>query len=161
MQDIYSFLKHNSINYLQFTHPAVFTCDEASRLCPLMPGHATKNLFLYSKPKDQYFFVVIGYDKSVDLKKLKALLGVSDLSFASEEQLKKYIGVEPGSVTILGLMHDSEHKVAVFIDAPLCGNALQCHPLVNTATLVIDFEDIERFLQITGHAYQCIDVPAR
>lgn len=161
MQDIYSFLKDNSIDYLQFTHPAVFTCEEASRLCPLMPGKATKNLFLYSKQKDQYFFVVIGNDKSVDLKKLKMLLNVSHFSFASEEQLKKYIGVEPGSVTILGLINDTEHKVSVFIDTPLCGNALQCHPLVNTATLVINFQNIERFLELTGHTYQCIDVPAR
>jgi len=161
MQDIYSFLKNNSIDYLQFTHPAVFTCEEAERLCPMMPGQATKNLFLYSKPSDQYFFVAIGYDKSVDLKKLKASLHVSHISFASEEQLKKYLGVEPGSVSILGLINDTEHVVTVIFDTLLYGKALQCHPLVNTATLVINFQDIERFLQLTGHTYQCINVPAR
>lgn len=146
---------------MQFAHPAVFTCEEAQRLCPTMPGQATKNLFLYSKPADRYFFVVIGSDKSVDLKKLKMLLQVSHISFSSEVQLKKYLGVEPGAVTILGLTNDTEHVVSVIIDTPLCGTSLQCHPLVNTATLVIDFQSIERFLQLTGHRYQSMDVPSR
>lgn len=161
MQDIYSFLQNNAINYIQFTHPAVFTCEEAERLCPAMPGQAIKNLFLYCKPSDRYFFIVVGHDKSVDLKKLKSLLNVSHLSFASPEQLKKYLGVEPGSVSILGLVNDSDHVVNVVFDVPLQGKVLQCHPLVNTATLVINFQDIERFLQLTGHSYQFLDIPGR
>ncbi len=161
MQDIYSFLKNNSIDYLQFAHPAVFTCDEAKRLCPMMPGQAIKNIFLYNKKNERYFFVVIQDEKSVDLKKLKILLKVSHLSFASVEQLKKHLGVEPGSVTLLGLMNDTDHMITVIIDTSLYGKALQCHPLVNTATLVINFKDIERFIQLTSHPYQCIDIPVR
>jgi len=38
---------------------------------------------------------------------------------------------------------------------------LQCHPLVNTSTLVLKREDVARLLETTGHGYQTLAVPAR
>jgi hypothetical protein len=38
---------------------------------------------------------------------------------------------------------------------------LQCHPLINTATLAIPFEGITKFLALTHHEYQFIDLPTR
>lgn len=161
MNDIYAFLRDNAISYERFDHPAVYTCEQAEQLCPAMPGRSIKNIFLYDSRSGQHFLVVVGNDKRVDLKKLKDLLGVSKLSFGSEERLKNYLGVEPGSVTILGLMNDSNHEVKVIFDQHIWGQSLQSHPLVNTATLVLAADDVEHFLQATGHSYQVIDIPAR
>lgn len=161
MNDIYAFLKNNNITYERFDHAAVFTCEDAKELCPPMPGSSIKNLFLYDSKSDQHFLVVIGNDKRIDLKKLKNLLNASKLSFGSEERLKHYLGVEPGSVTILGLVNDTNHAVNVIFDQQIWGQPLQSHPLVNTATLVIQQQDIERFLQVTGHQYRVIDIPGR
>ncbi len=161
MNTIYSFLKDNTIAYERFDHPAVFTCEQAEQLCPAMPGRSIKNMFLYDSRNQDYFLVVVGNDKRVDLKKLKDLLGASKLSFGSEERLQEYLGVEPGSVTILGLIHDTDHHVNVIFDEQIWGQALQCHPLINTATLVITPQDIEHFLQATGHTFQVVDIPGR
>lgn len=161
MNSIYDFLNTNKISYQRFDHPAVFTCEQAEQLCPSMPGCSIKNIFVHDSRNHNYFLVVVKTDKRIDLKKLKEILGASKLSFCSEEQLHLYLGVEPGSVTILGLMHDTHHNVKIIFDAQVWGQALQCHPLINTATLVIDPENIQRFLHITGHAYQIIDVPSR
>jgi Ala-tRNA(Pro) deacylase len=158
---IEEFLRSHGIAFTRFDHPAVFTCEEAEKL-PLMPGAPTKNLFVYDSRTEAHALVVVGHEKQVDLKALKAMLGWSKISFASPERLKKFLGVEPGSVTILGLMHDAEHVVAVYFDAPIAAaSALQCHPLVNTATFVIDREGIARFLNATGHTAQVISVPVR
>lgn len=161
MSDIYSFLDKNSISYQRFDHPAVYTCEEADRLCPDMPGVGTKNLFLRDKDAKRYFLVVVGNDKNVDLKKLKEILGVSKLGFASEERLQKYLGLKPGSVTLLGVLNDPDGIVEVFIDKQIWNKPLQCHPLVNTATLVIEFEGIKKFLDMTKHQPKIIDIPAR
>ena len=161
MTDIYKFLENNGIHYQRFDHPAVYTVEEAERLCPKMPGASIKNLFLRDKNGKRHFLAVVGWKKSVDLKKLNELLGVSGLSFASPERLQKYLGVEPGSVTLLGLIKDQNHEVEVVIDKQLWGQALQCHPLVNTATLVMPADGIERFLKKTGHVYQTIEIPER
>ena len=104
---------------------------------------------------------VAGNDKRIDLKKLKEQLNASKLSFGSEEHLQQYLGVEPGSVTILGLINDKNHNVKVIFDQQIWGQPLQSHPLINTATLVIQPHDIERFLQATGHSYEVIDIPGR
>lgn len=162
MPDIYKFLDDNGIRYQKFEHPAVYTCEEAERLCPKMPGTHTKNVFLRDKNGERHFLVVVGYDKSVDLKSLKEIFGVSKLSFASPERLMKYLGIEPGSVSLLGLVNDTNHAVEVFFDEKVwSGDALLCHPLVNTATLSIAREGIERFLKATGHDWRVINVPGR
>jgi Ala-tRNA(Pro) deacylase len=160
--NIDSFLAENSVAFQRFEHPAVFTCEEAERLCPPMPGMHAKNLFLRDRKGTRHFLVVVGYEKSVDLKALKDVLDIDRLSFASEDRLLRHLGVTPGSATLLGLAHDRDHAVELVIDAELWNaDALLCHPLVNTATLCIPHEGIERFLAATGHAAKIINVPGR
>lgn len=161
MTDIYSFLKANNIAYERFDHEAVFTCEQAAALCPAMPGQSIKNLFLYDKKTDRHFLVVVSNQKRVDLKELKNQLKVPNLSFGSEERLKKYLGVDPGSVTILGLINDAAQSITVVLDMQLEGKALQCHPLINTATLVISPDGIEKFIATTNHQHSFLDIPER
>lgn len=155
------FLKENSIKYQRFEHPAVFTCEEGERLCPPMPGASIKNLFVHDRDKQSYFLLVVSQDKRVDLKELSRALSVSKLSFASADDLNKYLGVTPGAVTLLGVINDDDNMVKVLIDAELEGKSLQCHPLVNTATLVIPYSEIERFLKLTDHSANIVNIPAR
>lgn len=162
MMDIYEFLFEHGIEYERHDHPPVFTCEEADRLVPPLPAAKTKNLLLRDRKGQRHFLVVVGYEKVVDLKTLSSLLEVGKLSLASPQRLRRYLGVDPGSVTILGLMNDSDKAVEVIMDEVLWGSkAFRCHPLVNTSTLVISKENMERFLQITGHEIRVIDVPGK
>ena len=160
--DIYQFLTDHDIGYERHDHPPVFTCEEAERLVPDMPAAKTKNLFLRDRKGRRHFLVVVGYEKAVDLKALCPLLGASKLGFASPERLKKYLGVEPGSVSVLGLVNDVGQEVEVIVDEGLWrADALRCHPLVNTSTLVISRDGIRHFLEVTGHQVRILDVPNR
>lgn len=160
--DIYQFLADHSIEYERHDHPAVFTCEEALRLVPPLPAAKTKNLFLRDRKGRRHFLVAVGYEKAVDLKALASLLGVSKLGFASDERLQRYLGVDPGSVSILGVVNDVDQEVEVIVDKDLWdAKAFQCHPLVNRSTLVISRDDIQRFLEITGHPVRLLDVPGR
>lgn len=159
--DIYDFLQSHGIEYQRFDHPAVFTCEQASELRMPIPGKDTKNLFLRDEKGKRHFLVTVGHEKQVDIKALKKMFATQKLSFASPERLKEHLGVEPGSVTILGLVNDSEHQVEVFIDeAVWTAEAVCCHPLVNTATLCISHAGLEAFLKATGHTPHVVDVPA-
>jgi Ala-tRNA(Pro) deacylase len=73
---IYDFLQKNGIDYQRFDHPAVFTCEEADRLVPPMPGIRSKNLFLRDRRGKRHILVIIPAEKSVDLKALSQELGV-------------------------------------------------------------------------------------
>ena len=160
--DIYEFLHRNGIPYERFDHEAVFTCEQADRLGIKTTAAKTKNLFLRDRKGRRHFLVTVGDEKSVDIKGLEEALEVKGLSFASAERLLEYLGLTPGSVTILAVLNDTSGRVEVIVDKDLwqC-NTIQCHPLVNTSTLVISRQDIERFLLATGHAPKIMDVPGR
>mgnify|MGYP006116903073 CR=1 FL=1 len=51
--------------------------------------------------------------RKVDLKALGGVLETSKLGMASPERLSKYLGVEPGAVTLLGVVNDREGAVEV------------------------------------------------
>jgi len=160
MIDIYQFLADHHIEYERHDHPPVFTCEEADRLVPSLPAAKTKNLFLRDKKGRRHFLVAVQQNKVVDLKALSSVLGVSKLALASPERLKRYLGLAPGAVTILGVVNDPKKEVEVILDRDLwASKAFRCHPLVNTSTLVISREDVNRFLQVTGHPLRVVTIP--
>ncbi len=162
MMDIYQFFAEHSIQYERHDHPPVFTVEQANRLVPHLRGAKTKNLFLRDKKGQCHFLVVVGHEKSVDLKVLSSLLKVGKLNLASPDRLQQYLGVEPGAVSILGVVNDLECQVRFIVDRDLWkAKAFQCHPLVNTSTVVIPNADLKRFLDLTGHEAEVIGVPSR
>jgi Ala-tRNA(Pro) deacylase len=162
VMDIYEFLHRNKIPYERYDHEAVFTCEQADRLGIKTTAAKTKNLFLRDRKAKRHFLVTVADEKSVDIKGLEVALEVKGLSFASAGRLLEYLGLTPGSVTILSVLNDTSGRVEVIVDNDLwqC-NSIQCHPLVNTSTLVISKKDIERFLSLTGHTPKIMDVPGR
>ena len=162
MVDIYPFLEQHHIVYQRLDHQPVFTCEEARRLVPEFHGAEIKNLFVKDKKGRNHFLIVVGYDKNVDLKKLSSMLEVKSLSLASPQRLMDCLGLEPGSVTVLGVINDPEGRVQVVVDKALWREEnWGCHPLVNTSTLVMSRTEIERFLRLTNHPPKIINLPAR
>ncbi|WP_421279511.1 prolyl-tRNA synthetase associated domain-containing protein [Aeromonas veronii] len=144
---IYSLLDQLAIPYQRVDHPPVFTCEEASKLLPDLPAAKTKNLFLRDPKSERLFLVVSPEDLRVDLKALAAMLGVKRLSFGSPEQLDAVLGLTPGSVTLLAMVRDREKAVELVVDEAIWqAEQVQCHPLVNTATLIIRLDDVRRLL---------------
>ena len=159
MIDFYQFLDGHGIAFERFDHPPVYTVDDVNRLIPHLPGAKTKNLFLRDQKGQRHFLVVARDEKRVDLKSLSGLLESSRLRFGSPDRLKKYLGVDPGAVSLLAIFNDSDNAVEVVIDGDLwASEAFQFHPLVNTSTLIIAKESLEKFLDKTGHEAKILDV---
>lgn len=162
MLDIYAALDALGIAYARYDHAPVFTCDEAAAAVPNVDAVQTKNLFLRDKRGRRHFLLVTSCAKAVDIKRFADQIHADHLSFASAERLAKYLGLTPGSVTVLGLINDTEHAVELFIDDDVWqSQAWRCHPLTNDATLVMARADIERFLARTGHSPRVLAVEGR
>lgn len=100
-------------------HAAVFTVDESRALRGLIAGAHTKNLFLRDNKKT-YFLVTLDEERSVDLKRLRGLIGAKGgLSFASPEALFEHLGVRPGSVSPFAVINDTAGLVRVVLDKRL------------------------------------------
>ena len=158
--DIETFLERHGISVARVEHAAVMTVEESERLVPPLPGAKTKNLFLRDKKGLRHFLVTVPASRAVDLNALGSALGAGRVGFASPERLEKYLGIKPGSVSLLALVNDEKVGVEFVIDRALWeAAAVQAHPLVNTATMILPHADLERFLRATGHAPRVIDVP--
>ena len=162
MTDLYALLAKCEIPYERFDHQAVFTCEESEGLDTEIPGAHTKQLFMRDKRKRHYVLAIVMHDKTVDTKALGEELGTGRLSFASPPDLTKFLGVDPGAVTPFGLLFDTEHKVRLIMDEDAWSiGKFRFHPLVNTATLVIDKEGFERFLKETKHTITIMKIPQK
>jgi Ala-tRNA(Pro) deacylase len=152
MADLDDTLAALNIPFERHEHAPVFTCEEAYAALPHEAAVQTKNIFLRDKRGRRHLLLVTTCEKAVDVKKFAQAAGADHLSFASPERLMKYLGVEPGSVTVLGLLNDATNAVELFVDREVWDTPTwRCHPLVNTATLVLARTDLERFFAHTGH----------
>ena len=158
-EPIFAALKALAIEYRLFEHPPVHTGDEAAIHWQAIAGAAVKNLFLRNKKGDRHYLVILGIDKEADLRHLVKVIGDDRLSFGSPERLQKYLGVTPGSVSPLGLIHDSTRAVRVIVDSDLrTAERLIFHPNDNTASLTISGSDFQRFLADRGNSVRWISL---
>lgn len=157
--DIYSLLDDLSIQYKRIDHVPVYTSDQARLLIPEQPAATAKNLFLKNKKGKNHYLLVFDDRKTLDMKTLANQIGSSRLSLASPERLKAHLNVEPGAVSLLALINDPDNKVQLLLDRDIWEEAfLQCHPLVNTTTLILALADVKRFLQRVGHIPKLVDI---
>jgi Ala-tRNA(Pro) deacylase len=158
-QQLFARLDQLGIAHRTVEHPPVFTVEEAKALRGNLPGHHIKNLFLRNK-KEEMWLVVALEDRAIDLKRLGDVLGAGRLSFGSADRLKRYLGVEPGSVTPLALANDGGHAVRLVLDRGVAdGGPVNAHPLVNTMTTALAPADLLRFFDATGHTPRWLDFP--
>ena len=162
MSDLYALLAELGVQFTKYEHEAVFTCEAALAAVPDARSVQTKNLFFRDKPGRRHFLLVTSCDKAVDIKRFAETVDAGHLSFGSAERLQKHLGLTPGSVTILGLINDPSHGVELYVDADVWNREWwNCHPLTNTATLVLSRGDIEAFLAHTGHEARVVRLVSR
>jgi Ala-tRNA(Pro) deacylase len=150
--ELMRFIDDLGIKVSTVRHPAVFTVAEAQELRGQISGAHTKNLFLKDK-KDNFFLLTVDEDAEVDLKTIHTKIGAaSRVSFGKPEKLMEYLGLVPGSVSVLGAINDTAHRVKIVLDANLTAHAIiNSHPLTNEATTSICPDDLLKFLKATGH----------
>jgi len=159
MTDLFAFLATHGIDFVRHDHPPVHTCDEEARHVPESGAARTKNIFLRDKKGKRHLLLVTSCAKTVSIASFAETSGTDRLSFASPERLMKYLGVEPGAVTVLGLVNDPDHAVELYIDADVwAAPSIHAHPLRNDATLVLSHDSLVRFLSATGHQHRVVSV---
>ncbi len=155
-------LEKLGVTFTRMDHPPVYTCEELQKYVAGLPGARTKNLFLRDKKGRRHFLVLVAAERAVDIRSLEDLLGVDRLSLGSAERLKSRLGIEAGAVSLLALVNDDERQVELVVDRELWqAEALQCHPLVNTSTLVIPMAGIRVFLDSLQCVPRIVDLPKK
>lgn len=156
---VYSLLDELSIPYERVDHAVSETMEACENIDMLLGVSMCKNLFLINRQKTAFYLLMIPGKKKFKTKDVSKQLGTSRLSFAEAEYMEQYLNITPGSVSVLGLMNDSNHAVHLVIDKELLDNEyIGCHPCINTSSLKIRTEDILNvFLKHTRHTWTTVD----
>lgn len=149
--EIYHYLKEQKIEHEITEHKAVFNMDEMDSVELPYPEWNAKNLFVRDDKKRNYYLITVKGDKRVDLKGLCKQHGLRALSFASAEDLLDIMKLTPGSVTPLGILNDTEHRIHFFLDTEFAGNKIGVHPNDNTATVWMQADDLMKVIQKHGN----------
>jgi Ala-tRNA(Pro) deacylase len=143
-----------AVKYEYRTHQPLFTCEQAHAVFPELKGTHCKNLFV-KDATGRKWILVIPDDRRADLKSVAEKIGSLRLSFCSAEEMMECLGVSPGSVTPLAVINDADNKVGLIIDRSIMEReTIICHPLTNTATVLIDMGDFQRFIGRLGHSME-------
>ena len=75
--------------------------------------------------------------------------------------MEEFLDITPGSVSVLGLMNDVNHRVKLCIDEEvLQGEELGCHPCINTSSIKFSVKDLqEKVIPAMGHDVTIVSLP--
>lgn len=157
---VYDYLDNMGIRYEVIEHPPVYTIEDMYALELFRDNPwVVKNLFLRDANGKRHFLLVIDHEKQADLKLIRARLGTSGLSFASEERLMRYLKLTKGSVTPFGILNDEDREVELVLDSSLVGREqIGVHPNDNTETVMLSYEDLCKVIRTHGNKLHIIDL---
>ncbi len=159
-QEVYDFIKSKNIWHEITEHEAVFNMDELSKIEVPYNDCDAKNLFVRDDKKENYYLITVKGNKRVDLKEFRKRYDVRHISFASAEDLMKYLNLIPGSVSPLGLLNDKERKVKFYLDDSFFKDdkIIGIHPNDNTATVWLKVDDLINIIKEHGNKIEIINI---
>ena len=160
---VYDFLDKLGIQYQRIDHEAAMTMEACEEIDRALGDNSTicKNLFLCNRQETDFYLLLMPGDKPFKTKDLSAQIHSARLSFAKPEYMEKYLDITPGSVSVLGLMNDSEKKVQLLIDEDVMKEPyFGCHPCINTSSLKFTTEDLmQKIIPALEHEPVTVTLP--
>lgn len=153
---ILAILEDLKIQYQNYEHMPVFTCNDASWID--LPWKKVKSLLLRNKKPDKFYMVVLEDYKQIDINKLRDILNESKFSFASEERMIEKIWIRPGSVSPFALINNTSKDIKVIFDKWLKWELVWFHPGQNDNTTVINMSDIEKYLNYLWFSFEYLEL---
>ena len=152
-QRCYDLLDSLGICYHRVDHEPAMTMEICQGVEKTLEAPICKNLMLCNRQETDFYLLLMPGDKPFKTKDLSKQIGSSRLSFADGAYMEQLLDITPGSLSILGLANDKDHKVRLLIDEEVLQSPyLGCHPCINTSSLRIPMEAVkEKLIPALGH----------
>ena len=150
---VYDLLDQLGIEYIRTDHEHADTMEACNEIDAVLEVLICKNLFLCNRQKTNFYLLMMPGDKPFKTKELSSQIGSARLSFASAEDMEKYLDIHPGAVSVMGLMNDHDNMVQLLVDEDVLKDEyLGCHPCVNTSSLKMKTRDVfTTYLESVNH----------
>lgn len=148
IEKVTNYLSSLGVNCTLLRHPAVVTTEESRLVVHVENCASCKSLYVKDKKSDNFYLVVLPFDKRADMRKLASYVGCAKFEFATEEKLFADLSVHRGSVSPFAFLNEKGNAIPLLIDADLLQfSKIKFHPCDNTATVVLATEDFLKFLR--------------
>ena len=157
---VYDLLDHLGIDYERVDHSAAMTMEDCEEIDRVLDATICKNLLLCNRQQTDFYLLLMPGDKKFVTRELSAQLGTARLSFATPEHMEAFLDITPGSLSVMGLMNDTEHQVRLLMDKDVYeAEWFGCHPCKNDGSLRIKTADLLNiFLPHTGHDVTVVEL---
>ena len=153
-QRVYELLDRLGLEYQRVDHESAMTMASCLAVDEVLEATMCKNLLLCNRQCTDFYLLLMPGDKPFKTSVLSKQIGSSRLSFADGSYMEQFLDITPGSLSVLGLMNDKDHRVKLLIDGDvLTGETIGVHPCINTSSLGIATRDLtEKLIPAMGHA---------
>ena len=143
------YLDSIGVSYELLRHDAVVTTEESRKVVHVNGCMACKSLYVKDKKSDNFYMVVLPFDKRADMRGLASYVGCAKFEFATEQKLWQDLQVHRGSVSPFAFLNESpSYSATLLIDAEVWNaSKVKFHPCDNTATVVLSGSDLKLFLE--------------
>ena len=151
---VYDLLDELGMEYWRTDHEAIATMEGSRQIDDVLEAVVCKNLFLCNKQQTAFYLLMLPGDKKFKTAEFSKLIGSTRLGFAPPEKMTEFLDLYPGSVSVMGLMNDTGHRVQLVVDREVTqGEFIGCHPCVNTSSLKLRTDELfEKFLPAVEHS---------
>jgi Ala-tRNA(Pro) deacylase len=154
---LYKILEDLDIKFEYHEHPPAPTIEVAMKYWKDIDSTHCKNLFFRNHKGDRHYLVILRHSAKLAIRDLEKRLKQGKLTLGSDRRLMQYLGLTAGSVSPFGLINDKEKHVHLFLDESLkTAKRLSFHPNINTASIIISYEDFMKFLKWTENTWEFI-----
>ena len=151
---VYDFLDRLGVSFQRIDHAPAMTMEICAEIDKVLDATICKNLLLCNRQKTDFYLLMMPGDKVFKTKDLSSQIGSSRLSFADAGFMEEFLDITPGSVSVMGLMNDHDHRVKLLMDEDVAkGDYFGCHPCINTSSLRLRTRDLmDVILPALGYA---------
>ncbi len=158
---VYDLLDKLGVCYKRIDHEPAMTMEACQEIDKVLNAAICKNLLLCNRQETDFYLLLIEGEKKFKTKDISAQINSARLSFAKPEHMEQFLDITPGSLSVLGLMNDTEQRVKLLIDADLYEREyIGCHPCINTSSLRLKTSDLlEKIIPAMGHEPMKVILP--
>ena len=159
IKKVTDYLDSIGVSYELLRHEAVVTTEESRAVVHVDDCASCKSLYVKDKKSDNYYMVVLPFDKRANMRGLAAYVGCAKFEFATEEKLFEDLQVHRGSVSPYAYLNEKPtYSAKLLIDREVWNaSKIKFHPCDNTATVVVSGSDFKKFIDSIGKDVIVVD----
>ncbi|MCH5159970.1 MAG: hypothetical protein J1F66_03880 [Clostridiales bacterium] len=149
---VLNYLDSIGVSYELLRHEAVVTTEESRAIVHVDDCASCKSLYVKDKKSDNYYMVVLPFDKRADMRGLASYVGCTKFEFATEEKLFEDLQIHRGSVSPYAFLNEKPtYSAKLLIDQEVWNaSKVKFHPCDNTATVIVSLDGFKKFLISIG-----------